>query len=103
VDAQQWKAAYELLAPLIEVAPEDAEANYLLAFVLHRLGHNDSSAVRHYERALAAGFSEFWVRYNLGALQLARGECDAARANLERATALDPDHSGPRQILAQLS
>jgi hypothetical protein len=50
--------------------------------------------------ALEHGFSEFWVRYNLGALQLQAGKPEAGIANLLRARVLNPGHPGVEALIA---
>jgi predicted Zn-dependent protease len=106
VDAGRFTLAVDLARsteqPLTE-PPPDGEWNYLVAFSLHRAGAGPHEALARYERALAGGFDEFWVRYNRGALYTEMGEVGRAASELTRAVALNPDHGGARAALAQLA
>jgi tetratricopeptide (TPR) repeat protein len=48
--------------------------HYLIALSLQSLERNLEQACRHYDRALALGFDEFWVRVNRGRLLYTLGD-----------------------------
>lgn len=102
IDDQQFEAGLQIVKRLLHIQPQHPEGNYLVAFCFHRLGKEPDKALQHYEIALAQGFDEFWVRYNRGALFWEMKALEAACDDLERAIALQPEHPGVRQLLAQL-
>lgn len=94
-----YEQALPILESLCEKQAANSEWNYHLAYCVHMLNQDAQRALRHYELALAQGYDEFWVRYNRGALYWDMKELEAARDELERATALQPEHTGARQLL----
>jgi tetratricopeptide (TPR) repeat protein len=101
VDRCEFTEAYRILSSIIGDLPQDAHANYLMAYVVQSLGNDDATALRHYERALESGFDEFWVRYHRGALHLRNGRLDLAAADIRKAASLRPDHPGVHTLLAR--
>jgi len=71
--------------------PRNAEAKYILAYSLQRVGQRQSEALELYDEAEALGFSQYWVDYNRGLLYFTMGQKDKARQDLDRALALAPD------------
>ncbi|MFN7934181.1 MAG: tetratricopeptide repeat protein [Bryobacteraceae bacterium] len=94
--------AARILQPVVEAHPELAEAHYSYAFSLGISGLDKEKAIQHYTKALDLGYAEFWVRYNRGATFLALNRYAEARADLERALALDPKHQDVRTMLARI-
>ena len=99
VDQNHFQEAHDLLTPIIDHQPPDGHAHYLLAYTMHLLRNDCQKALRHYDIALQAGFDEFWVRYNQGALCLDLGMLAQAKDHLTRAHALRPDHPGVLALL----
>ncbi|MDQ6862358.1 MAG: tetratricopeptide repeat protein [Thermoproteota archaeon] len=77
---------------------EQARINYLNAYCLHSLGIDLNNALDNYNLALEKGYDEFWVLYNRGVLYMELGNIEAARIDLDRASALDPSHEGAKQF-----
>jgi tetratricopeptide (TPR) repeat protein len=76
--------------------------HYCLAFSFHRCGESQD-ALLHYDKALEAGFDEFWIRYNRGVIFAKLGAKTKAKAELSRASELDPAHDGPRSHSRRLA
>jgi len=91
--------AAQMLAPVVEAHPDLAEAQYSYAFSLSVAGIDREKALTHYTKALELGYPEFWVRYNRGATYFAMGRNAEARADLERACALEPKHADAKRML----
>lgn len=102
IDDRQFEAGLQIVKRLLHIQPQHPEGNYLAAFCFHKLGKEPDKALQHYEIALAQGFDEFWARYNRGSLQFTLENYATARDDLERATVLQPEHPGVRELLAQL-
>jgi|GEM_PF-5329757 len=75
-----------------------ADVTYKLAYACHQ-SKQYAQALEYYEKALSAGFLEFWVRYNRGCLFLETGRTNEAKTELSRAVGLDPSHEGARLML----
>lgn len=101
VNNAQWDKALSHIEQILEKA-EDAEMEYLLAFILQSKKQNSEKALEYYTRALKHGFSEFWVRYNRGLLYLTLGNIDLATIDLKRALELNPDDKTTLQLLNNL-
>jgi tetratricopeptide (TPR) repeat protein len=100
---REFAKVQTLLARLVEADPDNAEFRYSYAFTL-QMGRIDlRKAVEQYSEALRRGYAEFWVRYNRGAANIELREFAKARADLRRAQALDPKHSGVAQLLERLA
>ena len=92
----------------IELHDRNAMANLNLGALL--AGRDDLYGARtHYERALeiSPGYGQvrsnlFLTYQELGSLHAEKGEIALAIENLERAVALDPEHRGAREALADL-
>ena len=105
VEMEQIEAAAALMHSLEKQSPrppEDAEWNYLAAFILQQSQSRLADALSRYNLALKYGFDEFWVRYNRGALHAQMGNPDQAMVDLMRAVELKPDHEGVKQMLKQI-
>ncbi len=90
IDAQDWKTAQRLLAPLVAANPADAEAQYNLGLANHRTG-NYNAARSGYLRALRAKPNFPDARYNLAVLTWSRGVKDEARHHVAQFVAAWPD------------
>jgi len=75
-----------------------ADVTYKLAYACHQ-SKQYAQALEYYQKALTAGFSEFWVRYNRGCLFLETERTHEAKPELSRAVGLDPSHEGARRML----
>jgi len=62
--ASRHDDALELLKPMLWFQPADGEANYLAGLCLQSKGTKPWETLDHYNRALAANFNEYWVRYH---------------------------------------
>ncbi len=82
--------------------PGDPVLLYRLAFC-HHLAGDAQRALSLYGAALAAGFPEFWVRYNRAALLERLGRPRQALADASKAIELDPTHEGARQVFERLA
>lgn len=102
VDSEKFDVVLPLLAELLRDYPDHPEWNYLAGFCLHMTGKNLREALRYYNLALDLGFDEFWIRYNRGSLYLRLGDTSAAKADLQRAMELCPQHPGPKVLLENL-
>ncbi|MBL8176717.1 MAG: tetratricopeptide repeat protein [Bryobacterales bacterium] len=94
--------AAQILAPVVEAHPQLGEAHYSYAFSLTIAALDREKAILHFTKALEAGYPEFWVRYNRGSAYFALGKSAEARADLERACALDPKHADAARMLAAI-
>ncbi len=95
---QNYAAAAGWLERLLEGDPTNADWQYHYAFCLASLGSDYKKAIVHFERALAGGFSEFWVRYNLASAYLHVNQTEEAEANWNRARELQPEEAGLEQL-----
>jgi glycosyltransferase involved in cell wall biosynthesis/tetratricopeptide (TPR) repeat protein len=55
--------ALALLQPMLRARAADGEANYLAGLCIQSRGGSPGETLAYYDRALAAGVDEFWVRY----------------------------------------
>ena len=97
-----FAAALPLLTELVAAEPGRGEWRYLQGFGLHMLKQDLAQALECYNRALACGYDEFWVRYNRGILLRELGDLSAARKDLERAVTVNSNHAGAELVLAQI-
>ncbi len=104
VDKQEPATALSLLEnlPRDRWFYHDPAWNYLVAFLLHTQQRDLVTALHCYDLALQRGFSEFWIRYNRGALYIELGDRDRACQDLRRAIELDPRHEGTQKLLQRL-
>jgi tetratricopeptide (TPR) repeat protein len=98
---RRFADAAHFLERMAAVAPEAAEVHYSWAVSLQS-GGQPRPAVTEYNKAFSLGYPEFWIRYTRGTAFVALGEKKLARADLERAVALDPAHTDARAQLAAL-
>lgn len=75
--------------------------NYFVALSYQMLKEYEK-AKKHYVIALEGGFDEFWIRYNRGTMFLELREIKNASVDLERASILNPSHSGVQIKLNEL-
>ncbi len=80
--------ALALLRPMLTARPEDGEANYLAGLCLHGTGGSADETLAHYDRALAAGVDDFWVRYQRAPILHQLGRRIAAMMDRRRCRAL---------------
>lgn len=99
--ASRYPDASRFLEQLAEVAPDNGEIYYSWAFSL-QAGGKPRDALPKYDKALALGYAEFWVRYNRGCTLASLGETGRARLDLQRAVELDPAHAGAKTQLDAL-
>ncbi|WP_089729192.1 polysaccharide pyruvyl transferase family protein [Candidatus Thiosymbion oneisti] len=78
--AQESKLVVEILEPLIDKI-DDGQIIYYYALALHQSGENSDLALDYYNKALARGADEFWVRYNRGTLLYSIGKIDLAESD----------------------
>jgi hypothetical protein len=83
-------AAAFALERLLARDPSNADWQYHYGYCFLYLNAPER-AILHLEKALALGYQEFWVRYNLAAAHLKTGAIDAAREEFGRAQALRPE------------
>lgn len=79
-----------------------AELVYKKAFSQHQLCLYQD-AVTSYDTALAKGFSEFWIRYNRGAVLWELGQKKEALIDMQQAVTLNPSHEGAKYLHQQFS
>jgi len=101
--AGMWPAAVQWIEPVVAAHPKLAEANYSYAYSLHCGNIDLRKAIAHYDAAEASGYAPFWTTYNRGAAYFQLKEYKAARINLERARAMDPNHADVRNLLDQMN
>jgi tetratricopeptide (TPR) repeat protein len=89
-EAGDHKEAADLLARLVELDPEDAEAHYNLGTMLASLDRH-AEAIERYRRAIALKPDHAKAHSNLGAALRAKGQLDEAHAACRRALAIDPN------------
>lgn len=91
----QMDAAKQNLDKALELAPDDPQANNVMALLLWRLRDYDA-AERHFQRALAskAGGINPDIQHNYGAYLYDRGRCDEALTWFDRAIA-NPQYATP--------
>lgn len=94
--------AVPLLREAVSEVPGSGELRYLLGFGLQWSGGDPRDALTEYCRALELGYDEFWVRFQRGLLLRTMGRVDEARADLRRATEIEPSHRDARQALVDL-
>ena len=80
--------ALTLLQPMLKACPEDGEANYLAGLCLQGKGGSAGETLAHFDRAMAAGFDEFWVRYQRAPILHRLGRRFAAMMDWRRCRAL---------------
>lgn len=89
---RQFADAQPLLQRVLTSAPQDPEANAMLADILEHDGDRES-AVRHARIALAGNPDLFQPHVVLGRVYLAEGKPQPAIAELRQVAAADPDGS----------
>ncbi len=89
-----WRDSVTLWTRVVDVDPDHGIGFHRLGVALHREGRHDE-AVAAYERSLELrpGRDDSNARYDLALSLLARGEVDAARAELGKVLAADPTHA----------
>jgi tetratricopeptide (TPR) repeat protein len=92
-DHELLAEAVTVLTRAVELAPEDAGAEYWLGQALS-LGERKEDAVAHFERALALDPEHGEARKNLGVVLGELGRDEEALTQLERAVELLPDDAG---------
>jgi hypothetical protein len=95
---RDYQAAAAWLERLLQGDPTNGDWQYHYAFCLANLGTDYNKAIFHFEQALAYGFSEFWVRYNLSSAYLYANRIEEAEANWRRAYELQPKEAGLEQL-----
>ena len=80
--------ALALLQPMLKARPADGEANYLTGLCIQGKGGAPEETLAHYDRALVAGFNEFWVRYQRAPILHQLGRRIAALMDQRRCRAL---------------
>lgn len=85
----RWDGARQVLERALEVAPDDAEANYSLGMVLAQAGQNEQ-AYEHLQRALKARPDYPEALNNLGVLYIVTQRRDDAVASFERCIRVAP-------------
>lgn len=96
-----FRGAVQLLEPIVKRNPHNAHMHYCLALSL-ALCSRYADAVPHYDRALAGGFDEYWVRYNRGQALANVGRKNEAVADLARAAEINGSDGGLKEILGRL-
>jgi tetratricopeptide (TPR) repeat protein/peroxiredoxin len=86
---KQWDAARKVLEQALQVAPDDAEANYSLGMVFAQTGDNEK-AYEHLQRALKARPDYPEALNNLGVLYLVTRRRDEAVASFEECIRVAP-------------
>jgi tetratricopeptide (TPR) repeat protein len=89
-EAGDHKAAADLFARAVTLAPQDAEAHYNLAIALGGLDRNEE-AIEHYRRAIALAPDHAKAHSNLGGALAAGNRHAEAEDACRAALALDPD------------
>lgn len=90
VENKEWDVALPFIKQTLSRA-EDAEMEYLLAFILQSKQEMLDKSLEYYDLALKHGFDEFWIRYNRGQLHATRGHRELAIVDLEIALKLHPN------------
>jgi len=101
-ESREWVKVVELSEKMALKGVVDGELYYFHAFALHALRSDKDKSLCLYTLALNCGFDPFWVLYNRGCLYCDRGEYDAAKADLERAVLLRPEHEGAASVLHEV-
>ena len=96
------RVVVEILEPLIEKINDAPEIVYYFAFALHQLGERLDLARSYYDKALARGADEFWVRYTRGALLNTLGQIDLAENDWRIALALPCLLKEPKEHILQV-
>ena len=91
-----------LLSSALEAGIElPNDALYMLAFSCH-MTHKSEEALIYYQKALEAGFPEFWIKYNRGALLLDLNRIEEAKSDIRRAYHLDSRHEGIKILMERI-
>lgn len=96
--AQQWAAAADIYATVLEAAPNHAGALHFSGVLAHQRGRGEE-AVGLIERSLQLEPGRADWHSNLGIVLQDRLELDGAIAAYRRAIALDPDHANAHSNL----
>lgn len=98
---QDYAAALNTLDGLLDKRPDNGEARFLKGLALARGGKNDD-ALALFE-ALSKDFPNMADAWNnLGVLRARDGNLEGARAALEKAAAVDPEHVAAQQNLGDV-
>jgi Tfp pilus assembly protein PilF len=92
--AGDWRTARGYCLQSLELDPDNGSAHYHLGLIHLYEDPKPEEAGQHLERAQALDPTDPEVAYHLGRLELDHGSKDKARAELARATQLDPNHAG---------
>jgi Flp pilus assembly protein TadD len=95
--------AWLLLARVAHLQPMHAEVEYLMGIALLHTESEPVEAIEHFDRALAGGFDEFWVRYHRAQALTRLGRVELALLDVSRARELKPDHDGARAVQTALA
>jgi polysaccharide pyruvyl transferase WcaK-like protein len=95
------RVVIETLDPLIEKIDDAPEIIYIFAYALHQLGYRLDLALSYYDKALARGAAEFWVRYNRGVLLNTLGQIDLAENDWRIALTLPCLLKEPKECILQ--
>jgi len=106
--AGKTEDAYRTARKAVELAPSDAEANYLVASLAQKLGHQDV-AIRHYRILLRADLDPqiapyvVNAHYQYGSILAWQEKFEEAEEHLRKALATKPDHpQAGEELLAVL-
>jgi tetratricopeptide (TPR) repeat protein len=95
------RVVIETLDPLIEKIDDAPEIIYIFAYALHQLRYRLDLALSYYDKALARGAAEFWVRYNRGVLLNTLGQIDLAENDWRIALTLPCLLKEPKECILQ--
>jgi len=105
--AGKTEDAYDAAVRAVEMAPKDAEANYLLASLAQNLGKADQ-AIRHYQILLRSNLDPAAAPYlanahhSYGSILAWQGKFDLAARHLRKALALKPDYPQAAKKLSEV-
>ncbi len=94
IQQQNLGGARPLVENYLSAHPHDARALFDLGYIDQSANHGDA-AMKDYREAIAADPKQFESRLALGLMLAQQGSTDAARTQLEQATALTPSSPNP--------
>ncbi|MGH9460982.1 MAG: DUF4388 domain-containing protein [Vicinamibacteria bacterium] len=102
IAVNDWRPSVPLLTELLEIAPQNARYNALLACALGRCKGLEKHAERQFQRALHYAPQSADLYCEFGRFYVAMGRAGRGTQQFQEALRLDPNHSGARQANQKL-
>jgi tetratricopeptide (TPR) repeat protein len=95
---ENLNSAIEALNKALQLKPDYAVANYLLAVALDQQGKLDE-AIQKLETTKNLAPQDFGIRFQLGMLYWKKGEIEKAKSQFEESISINPNYSNARYML----